>query len=449
MINTEIATLTDLLEAGQYGALQRLMNDSFVNDVAEFIEDLEPEQAAVCFKLLHKDMAADVFAKMEGDVRTHLIEALTDREVQNLIEELFLDDAVDLVEELPANVIPRVLRAAKPDTRARLNHFLNYKEDSAGSVMTPEFMRLKKQWTVGFAIDRIRLAVEDVASILTSFVTDESRILEGIVTIQDLLAAKDEQLVGEIMETHYNSVEVHEDQERVVQLFRDHDLVNLPVVDHEGRLVGLITFDDVMDVSEAEVTEDFERMALVTTTTDKPYLKTSVWEHARSRGAWLMILMISGMINGLILGRFENAFLAVPMLVTFIPMLTDTGGNAGSQSSTMIIRGMAVGEIGFRDFWSVIWKELRISWLVGFAMALVNFARIYFFSDHNWLGGLAVSFALIAIVTLSKIVGGALPLLAKKIGMDPAIMAAPMITTIVDALGLIIYFTVASALLGI
>ena len=208
MINTEIATLTDLLEAGQYGALQRLMNDSFVNDVAEFIEDLEPEQAAVCFKLLHKDMAADVFAKMEGDVRTHLIEALTDREVQNLIEELFLDDAVDLVEELPANVIPRVLRAAKPDTRARLNHFLNYKEDSAGSVMTPEFMRLKKQWTVGFAIDRIRLAVEDVASILTSFVTDESRILEGIVTIQDLLAAKDEQLVGEIMETHYNSVEV-------------------------------------------------------------------------------------------------------------------------------------------------------------------------------------------------------------------------------------------------
>jgi magnesium transporter len=436
------------LSEGRYAALQEALNDGFISDVAEFIEDLPAGQAAICFRLLHKDNAADVFAKMEGDVRTHLIAAFTDHEVQSLIEALFLDDAVDLVEELPANVVPRVLRSASPDTRNRLNHFLNFPVNSAGSIMTPEFMRLKKNWTVEFALRRIRTSGDEAASILISFVTDDSRHLEGIISIRDLLSADDRQLVADVMETHFIQVEVGEDRETVVALFHDHDLVNLPVVDAENRLVGLITFDDVMDVSEAEVTEDFEKMALVGSA-GKPYLKTSVWQHAKGRSSWLMILMLSGIVNGGILGRFEHAFVATPMLVTFIPMLTDTGGNAGSQSSTMIIRGMAVGDISLSDFWSVVWKELRISWLVGLAMAFVNFGRLYFFSDHNWRGGLAVSLSLMVIVTISKLVGGALPLLAKKLKLDPAIMAAPLITTIVDALGLIIYFTIAGRLLGI
>lgn len=448
MLNNEISRFVALLSEGRYAALQEALNDGFISDVAEFIEDLPAGQAAICFRLLHKDNAADVFAKMEGDVRTHLIAAFTDHEVQSLIEALFLDDAVDLVEELPANVVPRVLRSASPDTRNRLNHFLNFPVNSAGSIMTPEFMRLKKNWTVEFALRRIRTSGDEAASILISFVTDDSRHLEGIISIRDLLSADDRQLVADVMETHFIQVEVGEDRETVVALFHDHDLVNLPVVDAENRLVGLITFDDVMDVSEAEVTEDFEKMALVGSA-GKPYLKTSVWQHAKGRSSWLMILMLSGIVNGGILGRFEHAFVATPMLVTFIPMLTDTGGNAGSQSSTMIIRGMAVGDISLSDFWSVVWKELRISWLVGLAMAFVNFGRLYFFSDHNWRGGLAVSLSLMVIVTISKLVGGALPLLAKKLKLDPAIMAAPLITTIVDALGLIIYFTIAGRLLGI
>ncbi|HHU12831.1 MAG TPA: magnesium transporter [Clostridiaceae bacterium] len=448
MLNNEISRFVALLSEGRYAALQEALNDGFISDVAEFIEDLPAGQAAICFRLLHKDNAADVFAKMEGDVRTHLIAAFTDHEVQSLIEALFLDDAVDLVEELPANVVPRVLRSASPDTRKRLNHFLNFPVNSAGSIMTPEFMRLKKNWTVEFALRRIRTNGDEAASILISFVTDDSRHLEGIISIRDLLSADDRQLVADVMETHFIQVEVGEDRETVVALFHDHDLVNLPVVDAENRLVGLITFDDVMDVSEAEVTEDFEKMALVGSA-GKPYLKTSVWQHAKGRSSWLMILMLSGIVNGGILGRFEHAFVATPMLVTFIPMLTDTGGNAGSQSSTMIIRGMAVGDISLSDFWSVVWKELRISWLVGLAMAFVNFGRLYFFSDHNWRGGLAVSLSLMVIVTISKLVGGALPLLAKKLKLDPAIMAAPLITTIVDALGLIIYFTIAGRLLGI
>lgn len=448
MLNNEISRFVALLSEGRYAALQEALNDGFISDVAEFIEDLPAGQAAICFRLLHKDNAADVFAKMEGDVRTHLIAAFTDHEVQSLIEALFLDDAVDLVEELPANVVPRVLRSASPDTRKRLNHFLNFPVNSAGSIMTPEFMRLKKNWTVEFALRRIRTSGDEAASILISFVTDDSRHLEGIISIRDLLSADDRQLVADVMETHFIQVEVGEDRETVVALFHDHDLVNLPVVDAENRLVGLITFDDVMDVSEAEVTEDFEKMALVGSA-GKPYLKTSVWQHAKGRSSWLMILMLSGIVNGGILGRFEHAFVATPMLVTFIPMLTDTGGNAGSQSSTMIIRGMAVGDISLSDFWSVVWKELRISWLVGLAMAFVNFGRLYFFSDHNWRGGLAVSLSLMVIVTISKLVGGALPLLAKKLKLDPAIMAAPLITTIVDALGLIIYFTIAGRLLGI
>lgn len=447
MINTELR-FVELLEAEHYAELQHALNEGLFYDVAEFIAELDPEKAAVCFALLEKDLAAEVFAEMEGEIRTHLIAALTDQEVQALIENLYLDDAVDLVQELPASVVPRVLRAATPATRKRLNQFLNYPENSAGSVMTPEFVRLKKNWTVAFSIERIRRDSEDAASIMTLFVTDERRVLEGLLSIRQLLTAADDQLVGDIMDDHFVSIKVLEDQEVAIRLFRDHDLVDLPVVDGENRLVGLITVDDVFDASEAEVTEDFEKMAAVNPTS-KPYLKMSVWEHARNRAGWLMILLITGMLTGSVLAAYEHAYLAIPILVTFIPMLTDTGGNAGSQSSTMVIRGLALGEIEFKDVWKVIWKELRVSLIAGVCLAAVNFLRIYFMLGTDVLTAIVVSLAIVVIVMLSKVVGGSLPLIAARIGLDPAIMAAPLITTIVDVVGLFVYFQIASLILGI
>lgn len=434
------------MEAGDYGALQRLLKSAYPADIADFIEGLDFNHFALVFRLLAKDQAAEVFAELEVESRQKLLEAFTDNEVREIIEKLRTDDAVDFLEELPASVVPRILKLATPETRQQLNQFLQYPENTAGSVMTPEFMLLKKEWTVSHALERIRKDGKECETVYTLYVTDANRILQGVVSISDLLFSRDDERIEVLMDTAYVSVEVHIDQEETIHFFRDYDLLSLPVVDSEGRLVGIITVDDVLDVSQEEVEEDFSKMALITPQ-DRPYLQESVWRHAKSRGVWLLLLMLSGFLNGIILEQYEHAFVALPALVTFIPMLTDTGGNAGSQSSTTVIRSMALGDLSFKDFWSVVWKELRISLLVGIVMAGVNLLRMFLMHDGNTLIGLTVSISLIVIVSLSKIIGGALPLLAKKLGLDPAIMAAPLITTIVDAVGLVIYFNVAISLL--
>lgn len=353
---------------------------------------------------------------------------------------------VDLLEELPANMVKRVLKNASPNTRALINQFLQYPEDSAGSVMTAEFTDLHQNMTVSDAIRHIRCTGENRETIYTCYIIDEQRVLNGVVTVKDLLLSRDDQSIAEIMSTDVISAYTTDDREDVAKLFSKYDLLSVPVVDRENRLVGIITVDDAVDVMETEVTEDFEKMAAMTPS-ERPYLKTGVIALAKNRIFWLMALMISGMITGEILGKYEAAFAAIPILVTFIPMLTDTGGNAGSQSSTLVIRGMALSEIKKRDLFTVLWKEVRVGVLVGVVLGLVNYARLIIMHPGSNGVALAVAIALFATVVMAKSIGGALPIFAKIFNVDPAIMAAPLITTVVDAFSLIIYFSLAELFL--
>lgn len=437
-----------LLERKDFRALRAALAEENEVDIADFIEQLPQERATVVFRTLPKELAAEVFANLPPEVQQVIVGSITDTELSAIIEDLFVDDAVDMLEELPANVVKRVLKNAKPDTRQLINQFLNYPENSVGSLMTAEYIDLRKTMTVSDAIKRIRRTGEDSESIYTCYVIDESRRLEGVVTVKELLLAQDDQIIETLMEPDVITAGTMEDQEEAVQRMMKYDFISMPVVDHENRLVGIVTVDDVMDVMEEEATEDFEKMAAMHPS-EKPYLKTNVFVLAKNRIVWLLVLMVSGMITGGILGRYEAAFAAMPMLVTFIPMLTDTGGNAGSQSSTMVIRGMAVGDITFRDFFRVFWKELRVSLLVGVALSVVNFIQLSIRFPGNELIALTVAIAMLATVLMAKTIGGVLPMLAKLLHADPAIMAAPLITTIVDAFSLIIYFNVAQALLPI
>ena len=402
----------------------------------------------LAFRTLPKEVAAEVFSDLPPETQQVIITAATDQEVTALVEELYVDDAVDMLEELPANVVKRVLKNASPDTRKLINQFLNYPDSSVGSIMTAEFTDLKQGMTVAQAIDHIRRTGENSESVYTCYVTDAGRRLEGVLTIKELLLARDEQHIADIMETEVITAETTEDQEEAVARMMKYDFISLPVVDKEGRLVGIVTVDDVMDVMEEEATEDFEKMAAMAPS-EKPYLKTGVFTLAKHRILWLLVLMISGMITGGILGQYEAAFAAMPLLVTFIPMLTDTGGNAGSQSSTLVIRGMAVGDIELRDFLRVFWKEFRVSLLVGAVLSAVNFVRLIITYPGNEMIALTVALALFVTVLLAKTVGGVLPMAAKLVHADPAIMAAPLITTIVDAISLVVYFKIASALLAL
>ncbi|MDO5601982.1 MAG: magnesium transporter, partial [Oscillospiraceae bacterium] len=421
-------------------------------DIAQFTEELffeeeEAERAALIFRMLPKDLAAEVFSELSVETQQALIGTMSDQELGGIIEELFVDDAVDMLEELPATLVQRVLRAAKPETRALINQFLRYPEDSAGSVMTAEFTGLKGEMTVAQAIGHIRAEGEDRETIYTCYVTDARRVLQGVVSVKDLLLSKDEALVRDVMgDGGVISVNTAEDQEEVARLFSKYGLLALPVVDSENRLVGVITVDDVMDIMQREATEDIELMGGMQPS-EKPYLKTGVFSMARRRILWLLVLMVSGMLTGAILGKYEAAFAAMPLLVTFIPMLTDTGGNAGSQSSTLIIRGLALGEIRRRDVLRVMWKEFRISLLVGVILSAVNFVRLILTYPNVGMTALVVSLALIATVVMAKVIGCVLPIVADCLRVDPAIMAAPLITTIVDALSLVLYFTIAQQLL--
>ena len=440
--------LQELLERRDYHALRAMLAEENEVDIAEAIARLSQEKAVVAFRTLPKELAAEVFSNLPPETQQIIIQSATDQELSAIVEELYVDDAVDMLEELPANVVKRVLKNARPDTRRLINQYLNYPENSVGSIMTAEFTDLRQTMTVAEAIDHIRRTGADSESIYTCYVTDVSRKLEGVVSIRELLLAGDEERVADLMEADVITAETTEDQEEAVARMMKYDLISLPVVDKEQRLVGIVTVDDVMDVMEEEATEDFEKMAAMAPS-EKPYLKTSVFALAKHRILWLLVRMISGMITGGILGRYEAAFAAMPLLVTFIPMLTDTGGNAGSQSSTLVIRGMAVGEIQLWDLAKVFWKELRVSLLVGAVLSAVNYVRLIIMYPGHETIALTVALALLVTVLLAKTVGGVLPMVAKLCRADPAIMAAPLITTIVDAISLVVYFQIASALLPI
>ena len=440
--------LIQMAEQRDYISLKKELETLQEVDVAQFLELLSGEKIVVVFRTLPKEMAAEVFANLQPETQEYIVTSITDQEIAVIIEDLFVDDAVDFLEELPANVVKRVLKNAGADTRAQINQFLNYPENSAGSIMTAEFTDLRKTMTVAQAIDHIRRTGEDRETIYTCYVIDDRRVLDGVVSVKSLLLADDEQLILDVMDTDIISVNTEDDREDVAQLFSKYGLLSLPVVDKENRLVGIVTVDDAVEVIEQEATEDFEKMAAMLPS-ERPYLKTSVFDLAKNRIVWLLVLMISAMITGGVLERYETAFAAMPLLVTFIPMLTDTGGNAGSQSSTLIIRGMAVSEIHPKDLPQVVWKELRVSVLVGLVLSVVNFIQLAIRYPGNELVALTVVLSLFATVVIAKTVGCVLPILAKMCHADPAIMAAPLITTVVDAFALIIYFSLAQRLLGL
>ncbi len=415
-------------------------------DIAAFMDELSREHVVMVFRLLPKDRAAEVFSYLSIEMQEYIVRGITDQEVSSIIEQLFVDDAADFLEELPASVVKRVLRNASPATRNLINQFLRYPPYSAGSIMTAEFADLKKTMSVADAFKRIRRTALDKETVYTCYVIDANRRLEGVVTVKELFLADEDAIIGDIMETKVIAARTSDDQEDVAALFSRYDFLSLPVVDEENRLVGIITFDDIMQVIHQEATEDFQKMAAMAPS-EKPYLKTSILALAKNRILWLMVLMVTGMIVGAILGRYEEAFISLPILVTFVPMLTDTGGNAGSQSSTLVIRGMALKEITTKDFGRVFFKELGVSVLVGAALGVANFVRLIITYPGDYMIALVVSLALFVTVLIGKTAGGMLPMLAKIVKADPAIMAAPLITTIVDAGALIIYFKIVEVLL--
>ena len=438
--------LLELVAQKRYRDAKAILIEMNEVDIASFIEELDPEKMVVVFRTLPKDLASDVFACLEVEQQQHIITSITDYELRGIIDDLFVDDAVDMLEELPATIVRRVLKNSSADTRQLINQFLNYPENSAGSVMTAEYVGLKKNMTVEEAFAYIRKYGVDKETIYTCYVMDEKRRLEGVVTVKDLLMNPYETQLGEIMDENVLKAYTTEDQEKVVETFNEYNLLSLPVVDTEDRLVGIITVDDVMDVMEQEATEDFEKMAAMIPS-EKPYLKTSVFRLALNRIPWLTILMLSSMITGGILSAYEEAFAAIPLLVTFIPMLMGTGGNSGSQASTMIIRGMAVGEVEPADILKVIWKEIRVGVLCGLFLGFINYVRLMIQYPGNNMICLTVVISIFFTVIFAKAIGCALPIIAKVVHVDPAIMAAPLITTIVDTCSMMIYFQLACRLL--
>ncbi|MGI6136711.1 MAG: magnesium transporter [Christensenellales bacterium] len=435
-----------LIEEEKYTEARKSIIDLPAVDIAKLFEEVPQPKLVVVFRLLPKDLSSDVFTHMSSELQRQVIEAITDKEVVAIMSNLFMDDAIDFIEEMPANVVKRVLKNTSEDTRTLINQFLNYPTDSAGSIMTIEYIDLKKHMTVGQALDYIKANGYDKETINTCYVLNSSRVLEGVVSLRQLVLSDDEEILEDIINLEVDSVKTHDDQEEVATTFKKYDYYVMPVVDNENRLVGIITVDDIIDVIDKEATEDIHKMAALQPT-EKPYLKTNIWHLAKNRIPWLLILMVSAALTGGIIKRYETALQSVILLAAFIPMLMDTGGNAGSQSSTLIIRGLALGEIEPKHFLKVIWKELGVSIIVGIILAAVNFLKIYLIDKAGVLVAITVAFTLVLTVTLSKVIGGILPLLAKRFKMDPAIMAGPLITTIVDAISLVVYFATATWLL--
>lgn len=439
--------LHKLIEERQYRKLKDVLCDMNEVDIAAFLEELDDDKTLAVYRMLPKELATDVFACFEPDTQEHIISSISDKEIHHIIEDLYVDDAVDMLEEMPASIVRRVLQNATPETRNTINEYLNYPENSAGSIMTSEYIGLKKNMSVEESFAYIRANGVDKETIYTCYVMDAKRTLEGVVTVKDLLMNPYTTLISDIMDTNTIKAYTTQDREEVVELFNRYGLLSVPVVDHENRLVGIVTVDDAVDVMEQEATEDFEKMAAMLPS-EKPYLKTPVLELAKNRIPWLLILMITSMITGTILGSYEAAFAAVPLLVTFVPMLTDTGGNAGSQTSTMMIRGMAIGEIEPSDLAKILWKEFRVALICGFILALANFIRLSIQFPGNFTVSLTVVLSVYATVILAKIIGSILPIAAKVLKLDPALMASPLITTLVDAISLVLYFTLATLLIA-
>ena len=446
--NFDMEELLQYVEERKFRLLRSRLAEMNEADIAEFMEELDDNKKVLIFRMLPKDQAADAFAFLEPDIQQHIINSITDAEVSKIIEDLFVDDAVDMLEELPATVVKRVMRTAGTETRQLINQFLQYPENSAGSIMMAEYIGLKKYMNVEQAFAYIRAHGVDKETIYTCFVTDGQRRLEGVVTIKDLLMNPYEMKIQDIMDENVIKAVTTEDQEEVVDLFNKYDLMCLPVVDHEERLVGIVTVDDVVDVMEEEATEDIEKMAAMLPS-DKPYLKTGIFELAKNRIVWLTVLMISSMITGSILTYYAAACAARPLLVSLVPMLTGTGGNAGSQSSTTIIRAMTIGDVEPRDILRIVWKEIRVAVVVGVILAGLNFIRLMLQYPGETLVCVTVVVSLMLTIILAKTIGCTLPILAQLLHLDPAIMAAPLISTIVDACSLIVYFQIACHLLAI
>ncbi len=441
----------DAVEERNFKKVKEIFSTMNEADIADLIQgfhdnrEAEAKDISLLFRLLPKDTAAEAFAYMDSDLKELLINSFTNTELQEIIDDLFIDDTVDLIEEMPANVVKRILAAADPESRRQINMILKYPEDSAGSIMTTEYIYMKADTTVKETLEKIRSLGWVKETVYTIYVTSQDRQLVGVLSILDLLTSDDDELVGDIMDPNVITVETHEDQEIVANKFLKYDFIALPVVDNENRIVGIVTFDDAMDVAEEEVTEDFAHMAAVEPS-EESYFKTSVFAHARNRIVWLLVLMLSSTISSVIIGHYEAAFATVPLLVASIPTLTGTGGNCGSQTSTMVIRGMSLGEIELKDFFKVVFKEFRISLIVAVILGAVNFGRIciQYRSDPEVLKlALCVSLAIVAAVVMSKLIGCILPMAAKAVKIDPALMAAPFISTIVDASTTLVFFNIA------
>lgn len=432
-----------LLAQREFKAVRSILDVMNEVDIASLLSTLSDKELALAFRLIPKDKAAVVFSNMDTSMQTYLVTMFTEKELKELLDDLYMDDTVDMLEELPANLVKRILATVSASDRSMINQLLNYPEDSAGSIMTTEYVDLREEMTVGQAMAHIKKTGIHKETIYTCYIT-ERRKLVGIVSAKDLMTTDDDVPIKDLMETEIISVYTHSDQEQVAQLFTKYDLLALPVIDQDGRMVGIVTFDDAMDVMVDEATEDITKMAAINPS-EKTYFETSVLQHAKNRIPWLLILMFTSIITGTIITRYENAFAAIPLLVSFIPMLMDTGGNCGSQSATLIIRGIALDEIRFTDLFKVMFKEFRISLIVGAFLAVANGVRI-FIQYHN--PGLAVVIAcsLMGTVIMAKLVGCTLPLLAKKVNLDPAIMASPLITTLVDTFSILIYFNIATVL---
>lgn len=447
-LREKLEELIELLSTKQYTKLRQYLAEFNEADIAGLMDELEEEEMLKVFRILPKDLAADVFSYLDVDNQQMIITSLTDREAANIINNLMADDAVDLLEEMPASVVKKLLANASPDVRRDINHLLRYPEDSAGSIMTVEFVDLKENLTVDQAIERIRKVGVDSETINICYVLDAQRKLVGTVALRYLLLSEGDEIIGDIM--HENVISIHTlmDQEEVARQFKKYDFIAMPVVDNEERLVGIITVDDIVDILEEENTEDMEMMAAIVPS-DKPYMKTGVWETFLKRFPWLLLLMVSSAFTQAIITSFEAALSVCAVLTAFIPMLMGTGGNAGGQASVTVIRGLSLGEIEYRDVPRIIWKEVRVAVICGICLAAANFAKLMLFDRVGLMVASVISLSLIAVVLLAMFVGCILPIGAKRIGFDPAVMASPFITTIVDALSLLVYFKFATMILGI
>ena len=441
MTNIELLTL---LEENKLKLIHEELSKYNPVDLASLLSKLDEEKLVIVFRILDKEKAAEVFSYMENDLQQTLIKTLSKQDIKTIFNSMYADDAVDFLSDMPANVVTQLLENVDNETRADINYLLQYSEDSAGSIMTVEFIELHPTMTVKQALDKIRKVGIDSETVYTCYVVVKHKLL-GIVSAKDLMIRDSETLISDLMKDNYVSIKTTDDRETAANLFRKYGLLAIPVVDSEGCIVGIVTFDDAIDVLTDETTEDMQKMAAMTAN-DDPYLKTSVWKHAKHRIVWLLILMFSATITGSIISNYESAFAIIPLLVSFIPMLMDTGGNCGSQSSTLVIRGLAVEELQFSDTLKIVWKEFRVSLIVGVTLAVANGLRIVLMYKDIQLA-LVVSLSLVGTIIIAKIVGCLLPILAKKCKLDPAIMAAPIITTVVDTFSIIIYFNIATLIL--